>query len=309
MKSKRMPVQVGHGRKAHNAKRSETTAFYLFMSPWLVGMLFLFAVPLVWTLALSFTNWNLIQPPQWVGFGNYISLLFAPGSSFWPALGNTAYYAVILVPLNLMLSIGIAVLLDQPIVLRRFFRTVFYLPSTIPIVAVVMLWSWLLAPSGLLNSFLGVLGINGPAWLVDPAWVKNGLIIMGVWQLGGGVILFLAALQGIPRYFYEATMIDGAGPWRRFRSITLPMISPIILFNLITGIIAALQVFAQVFIITQDKNPGAVMLVPLVYSTAFQFSQMGPASAISVLFVLIILGLTIAIFRLSRRWVYYESEV
>lgn len=287
----------------------ETAAFYLFMSPWLVGMTFLFAIPIVWTLVLSFMKWNLIQAPVWVGIDNYVRLLFQPGSSFWPALGNTAYYAAILVPVSLLLSIGVAVLLNQPIVLRRFFRTAFYLPSTIPIVAVVMLWSWLLAPSGLLNSFLGVFGIDGPAWLVDPAWVKNGLIIMGVWQFGGAVVLFLAALQAIPPSFYEATMLDGAGPWQRFRSITLPMISPIILFNLITGVIAALQVFAQVYIVTQDHNPGAVMLVPLVYSTAFEFNRMGDASAISVLFVLIVIALTFGIFRFSRRWVYYETEM
>lgn len=290
-------------------KRRETIAFYLFMAPWITGIVLLFAVPLAATVFLSFTDWDLFGPAKWVGFQNYVDLLFTPRSSFWAAFGNTAYYAAILVPVNLALSIGFATLLNQPIIFRRFFRTAFYLPSTIPIVAVVMLWSWLLAPSGIVNSILSVVGIDGPAWLVDPNWVKNGLIIMGVWQLGGGVVLFLAAMQGIPQYLYEAATLDGAGAWRRFRSITIPMLSPIILFNLIIGVIGTLQVFAQVYIVTQDHNPGAVMMVPLVYSNAFEFSRMGDASAIAVLFVLTILVLTMLILRWARTWVYYEGEV
>lgn len=290
-------------------KRRETIAFYLFMAPWITGIVLLFAVPLAATVFLSFTDWDLFGPAKWVGFQNYVDLLFTPRSSFWAAFGNTAYYAAILVPVNLVLSLGFATLLNQPIIFRRFFRTAFYLPSTIPIVAVVMLWSWLLAPSGIVNSILSVVGIDGPAWLVDPNWVKNGLIIMGVWQLGGGVVLFLAAMQGIPHYLYEAATLDGAGAWRRFRSITIPMLSPIILFNLIIGVIGTLQVFAQVYIVTQDHNPGAVMMVPLIYSNAFEFSRMGDSSAISVLFVLTILVLTMLILRWARTWVYYEGEV
>jgi len=290
-------------------RRRESVAFYAFMSPALIGIIFLFAVPLVATLYLSFTSWNLIQSPRWVGVANYARLLFNPGSDFINALKNTGYYAVLLVPINLVLSLGFALLLNRVKVLARFFRTAFYLPSTIPIVAVVMLWSWLLAPSGLLNQGLSVFGIHGPAWLVDPNWVKDGLIIMGVWQFGGSLVLFLAAMQGIPRYFYEATELDGAGRWQQFRSITIPMLSPILLFNLITGIIGALQVFAQVYIITGGHNPGADMIVPLVYQNAFQFNRMGDASAMSVIFVLLILVITMVILATSRRWVYYEGEV
>jgi multiple sugar transport system permease protein len=287
----------------------ETVAFYVFMAPWITGMVMLFAVPLVATLVLSFTEWDLFRPATWVGLDNFEYLLFDARSDFWRAFGNTVYYAAVLVPLNLGLSLLFAVLLNQRIRFRRAFRTAFYLPSTIPIVAVVMLWSWLLAPSGLANSILSIVGIDGPAWLVDPGWIKNGLIIMGVWQLGGGVVLFLAGLQGIPRTLYDASTLDGAGPWRQFISVTVPMLSPIILFNLVTGVISALQVFSQVYIVTQGENPGATMLVPLVYSNAFQFSRMGTASAISVLFLLTIVILTAAILRWSRRWVHYESEV
>ena len=289
-------------------RRQETFAFYSFMSPWIIGMVFLFAVPLVVTLYLSFTKWNLLQPPQWVGFSNYVRLLFTPGSSFLVALGNTAYYAVLLVPINLALSLGFAVLLNSVQFLKRFFRTAFYLPSTIPIVAVVMLWSWLLAPSGLLNQALGLVGIQGPAWLVDPRWIKDGLIIMGVWQFGGSLVLFLSGMQGIPTMYYEAAELDGASSIQQFRHVTLPMLSPIVLFNLITGIIAALQVFAQVFIITGGHNSGATMIVPAVYQNAFNFYQMGDASTMSVVFVLLILILTMAILRWSRLWVHYEGD-
>ncbi|MEV0719652.1 sugar ABC transporter permease [Asanoa sp. NPDC050611] len=303
-RSRRSPV-----RRPWSNRTRETVAFYLFMLPWIVGILALYAVPLVASVVLSFTNWDLFQPPQWVGLRNYASLLTGEGSNFWLALRNTAYYAAILVPVNLALSIAFAMLLNQPIVLRRWFRTAFYLPSTIPIVAVVMLWSWLLAPSGIVNSLLSVVGVDGPAWLVDPDRVKDGLIIMGVWQLGGGVVLFLAALQGIPRYLYEATTIDGAGPWRQFRSITVPMLSPIILFNLINGIIGALQVFTQVYVVTQGHNAGALMMVPFLYENAFEFNKMGYASAIAVLLFVMIMLLTLVILRWSRRWVHYEGEV
>jgi multiple sugar transport system permease protein len=291
-----------------SASRRETLAFYAFMSPWIVGVIVFLIVPLAATFLLSFTNWDLFQPPQWTGLHNYSELLFSQASQFWLALRNTAYYAFILVPLNLVLSLAIAMLLNQPIILRRWFRTAFYLPSTVPILAVVMLWSWLLAPSGLINEVLSWFGIHGPAWLVDPGSVKNGLIIMGAWGLGGGVVLFLAGLQNIPRYLYEATMLDGAGPFRRFRSITLPMLSPIILFNLVTGIIASLQVFTQVYVIAQQsQNSGDLMLVPYLYDSAFQYQEMGYASAIATVFFIMVIALTAIILIFARRWVYYEG--
>lgn len=293
-----------------SAARKETLAFYAFMSPWIVGIIVFFGIPLLATFILSFTNWDLFQPPQWVGLHNYSDLLFGKTSQFWLVLRNTAYYAFILVPLNVLLSLGVAMLLNQPIAARRWFRTAFYLPSTIPLVAVVMLWSWLLAPSGILNEILSWFGIQGPAWLVDPGSVKNGLIIMGVWQLGGGVVLFLAGLQNIPRYLYEATMLDGAGPVRRFFAITLPMLSPIILFNFVSGIITSLQVFTQVFVISQQsENTGDLMMVPYLYSNAFQYQRMGYASAIAFVFFLIVIALTAIILKFARRWVYYEAEV
>lgn len=289
----------------NTSKRREIIAFYLFLTPWLIGFLVFYAIPLLASLGLSFTSWDMLQPAKWVGFKNYHDLLFGAGE-FWRVLGNTAYYGLILVPLHIIMSLIFAVLLNQSVVLRRWFRTAFYLPGTIPIVAVVMLWSWMLAPSGILNEMLSWVGIHGPAWFVDAAWIKNGLILMGLWSMGGGVVLFLAALQGVPRYLYEATAIEGAGSIRQFFSITIPMLSPIILFNLVNGVIGSLQIFTQEYIIAKD-NPSALMMVPYLYNEAFSFYKMGYASAIAWLFFIVIMLLTLLVLRWSKSWVYYEG--
>jgi multiple sugar transport system permease protein len=288
-------------------KAKETLAFYLFLTPWGIGFIVFLMGPLLASLVLSFTNWDLLQPAQWVGLANYKRVLFGP-SQFWLAMGNTAYYALILVPLSIVVALILAVLLNQNIILRRFFRTVFYLPATLPIVAVVFLWQWILAPSGILNEILGWFGIHGPAWFVDPAWIKPGLILMGVWAAGSGVVLFLAGLQGIPKYMYEASAMEGAGPIRQFLMITVPMLSPIVLFNLINGIIGALQVFTQVYIIARD-NKAAVMAVPYLYHEAFGYFKMGYASAVAWIFFIFVMALTLVVLRWSRSWVYYEGEV
>jgi multiple sugar transport system permease protein len=289
-----------------NSRRRESLAFFAFITPWLVGLIGLTLGPIFASLYLSFTDWNLFQPPHWVGLANYKTLL-TKTPLFWEALWNTAYYAVISVPLGILIALVLAVLLNQRVVLRRWFRTAFYLPSTIPVVAVVMLWSWLLAPSGLFNEFLGLFGIHGPAWLIDNAWIKPGLIIMSLWGAGGGTVLFLAGLRGIPSYLYEAAELDGARSWSKFWRITLPQLSPIILFNLINGIIGAMQVFTQVYII--GENNASTMMVPYLFKEAFQYYQMGMASAIAWLLFIIIIVLTLIILKWSSVWVYYEGEV
>lgn len=289
-----------------NSRRRESLAFFAFITPWLVGLIGLTLGPIFASLYLSFTDWNLFQPPHWVGLANYKTLL-TKTPLFWEALWNTAYYAVISVPLGILIALVLAVLLNQRVVLRRWFRTAFYLPSTIPVVAVVMLWSWLLAPSGLFNEFLGLFGIHGPAWLIDNAWIKPGLIIMSLWGAGGGTVLFLAGLQGIPSYLYEAAELGGASSWSKFWRITLPQLSPIILFNLINGIIGAMQVFTQVYII--GENNASTMMVPYLFKEAFQYYQMGMASAIAWLLFIIIIVLTLIILKWSSVWVYYEGEV
>lgn len=293
-------------RKVRYNKR-EAIGFYLFLSPWLIGFVAFLLGPIIASLLLSFTNWNMLNTPQWVGLTNYINLL-TQTPQFWQVLGNTAFYAFILVPLGIVVSLVLAVLLNQQIFIRRFFRTVFYLPATIPVVAIAMLWSWVLAPAGILNEVLKVFGINGPAWLINPVWIKPSLILVGLWSVGASVVLFLAALQGVPRYLYEASALEGASPFRQFLRITVPMISPIILFNLVNGIIGSLQVFSQTLILT-DGAPSGLMLIPYLYNQAFQFFELGFASALAWVFFIMIIILTLIILRWSRAWVYYESEV
>jgi len=292
--------------KKSKLRRQETIAFYSFISPWVVGFLVFTIGPILASLVLSFTNWDIFQAPKFVGLQNYHNLLVNT-PLFWTALGNTAYYALITVPLGIILALVLAVLLNQRLMARRWWRTAFYLPSTLPIVSVVLLWSWLLAPSGLVNEVLGWIGIHGPAWFVNPSWEKPGLILMALWGAGGGTILFLAGLQGIPQYLYEASSLDGASAWHKFFRITVPMLSPIILFNLVTGIIGAMQVFTQVYII--GANNSTLMMVPFLFQEAFQDYNMGFASAIAwVLFLLIIL-LTLVVLRWSSAWIYYEGEI
>ncbi|MCY0902945.1 MAG: sugar ABC transporter permease [Firmicutes bacterium] len=287
-------------------RRREALAFYTFTSPWILGFLIFTIGPIIASLVLSFTNWDMFQAPTWIGLQNYQNLVVNT-PLFWIALQNTAYYAFITVPLGIVIALILAVLLNQPLKLRRWFRAAFYLPSTLPTVSVVLLWSWLLAPQGLVNEALGIFGIKGPAWFVDPAWEKPGLILMALWGAGGGTVLFLAGLQGIPQYLYEAASLDGATVWNKLTHITIPMLSPIILFNLVTGIIGAMQVFTQVYIV--GTNDSTLMMVPYLFQEAFQDFNMGFASAIAWVLFLIIIVFTLLILRWSSMWVYYEGEI
>lgn len=293
-------------RRLFSSRGREAIAFYLFLTPFLVGFLVFSMGPILASLGLSFTKWNMFTPAQWVGLSNY-QYLFGSDNTFWLALWNTAYYALISIPLGIFLALTLAVLLNQRIVFRRWFRAAFYLPSTIPVVASVMLWMWLLAPAGLFNEVLAVFGIKGPAWFVDPTWFKPGLILMSLWGAGGGTVLFLAGLQGIPTYLYEASALEGASKFKQFFGITIPMLSPIILFNLVMGIIGGFQVFTQVYIV--GINNGDIMLEPYLFQTAFQNFDMGYASALAWVIFIIIIALTLVVLKWSAAWVYYEGEV
>lgn len=299
-------LQSGRKPRRISARGREAIAFYLFIAPFFIGFLVFGIGPILTSLGLSFTRWNMFTPAQWVGFSNYKYLLTSD-NTFWIALWNTLYYALISIPLGILLSLILAVMLNQRIILRRWFRAAFYLPSTIPAVAGVMLWMWLLAPAGLFNEVLSIFGIKGPAWFVDPVWFKPGLILMSLWGAGGGTVLFLAGLQGIPAYLYEASAIEGATKIRQFFTITIPMLSPIILFNLVMGIIGGFQVFTQVYIV--GINNADVMLEPYLFETAFQNFDMGYASALAWVMFLMIIALTVVVLKWSAAWVYYEGEV
>lgn len=301
-----LEIQPERRRRRLSARGREALAFYLFLTPFFIGFLVFTIGPILASLGLSFTHWNMFTPAHWVGLSNYQTLL-TNDNTFWIALWNTVYYSFISIPLGILLALVLAVLLNQRIIFRRWFRAAFYLPSTIPVVASVMLWMWLLAPAGLFNEVLAVFGIKGPAWFVDPVWFKPGLILMALWGAGGGTVLFLAGLQGIPAYLYEASALEGASKIRQFFTITIPMLSPIILFNLVMGIIGGFQVFTQVYIV--GMNNGDLMLEPYLFQTAFQNFDMGYASALAWIMFIIIIALTLVVLKWSAAWVYYEGEV
>ena len=293
-------------------RRQEAFWFYLFVSPWIIGFLVFLLGPMISSLYFSLTDWDTFTPPKWVGLDNYKRLL-TDDPIFWKALWNTFYYAAVSVPLGLVLGLWFANLLNKRIRGRKLFRPLLYLPTLVPLVATAMIFKIVLAPSGPMNDLLGLFGIEGPAWLLEEFWVKPALVLLSVWGAGSATVLLLAAMKGIPRELYEAAEVDGAGPVRQFWSITFPQLTPIILFNLVMGLIAAFQIFSQVYVITSPTRGGpnnaSTTMVLLLFDQAFSFYHMGYASAISWLLFLVILGFTIVAFRTARRWVFYETEV
>lgn len=294
--------------------KTEHRQGWLFVSPWVLGFLLLTAGPMLYSLYLSFTSASLLSPPEWIGLENYRRMAADP--LFYRSLGNTAFYAALGVPLGLLVALGLALLLNAPVRGIGFFRTLFFLPSVTNTVALSLLWLWLLNPEfGLINVALRGIGIDGPLWLQSAAWAKPALVLMSLWTAGGQAVIFLAALQGVPRELTEAAAIDGAGAGRRFFAVTLPMISPALLFNFIMGLVGALQVFTQAFVMTGGVQPGSeggpnqatLFIVLYVYKQAFQEFNMGYASALAwALFVLIAGGTALA-WRLARHRVHYES--
>lgn len=299
--------------RASAMRRREALTGYLFILPWLMGFLVFSLGPLAASLYLSFTNYNLLQPPQWVGVQNYIQMVHDP--DFWQSLHVTLYYAIVSVPLDLAVALAMAVLLNQRVRGMRIYRTIFYLPSILPPVAVSVLWNWILNPDyGILNTFLGWLGLPKPQWLVTPQWTVPAFIVMSVWGVGTWMITFLAGLQDVPQSLYEAAMLDGASSWKKFWYITLPMISPVMFFNLIMGIVGAFSYFTQAYVMGQGLGQGAgvnnagLFYVLNIYLQGFANLHMGYASALAWALVLIVLLLTLLVFKSSAIWVYYGGE-
>jgi multiple sugar transport system permease protein len=288
---------------------------YLYIGPWLIGFFLLTAGPMCASLYLSTTSWTMLAPPVQVGFSNYASIL-TDDPLFTVSLVNTLFYVVLSVPLGLGVALGLALLLDQKVKGMAFFRTAFFLPSITNMVAVAMLWLWVFNPEyGLLNSLLREIGIQGPLWLQSETWAKPSLVLMSLWGVGGTMMIFLAALQGIPGELYEAAELDGAGPLRKFLHITMPMISPAMLFNLVVGIIGTFQVFTQAFVMTGTAQPGTeggpnnatLFVVLYLFKKAFQEFRMGYASALAWVLFFLILAATIVQMRMAKRWVHYEG--
>lgn len=280
---------------------------YVFMSPAILGLLIFTLGPIVISLLLSFTDYNIITDPEWVGLANYTEMFGE--RLFWQALRVSAIYSVVSVPLGLGLALGLAVLLNHAMRGILVFRSIYYMPTVISGVGVAMLWRWLFnAEFGVINVLLGKVGIEGPAWLLDANWALPALIITSLWGIGGTTLIFLAGLQAIPQELYEAAEIDGAGIWSQFRSITLPLISNVTFFNLVLGIIGALQVFTDAFVITRGgPNHATLFLSVYLYQHAFQYLNMGYAAAIAWFMFLVVMLLTVLVFKSSPLWVYYES--
>lgn len=289
-------------------KKRDGLWFYAFISPWLIGFLSLTLGPILFSIYMSFTDWDLFQSPNFIGFGNYNNLL-TNDPIFWKSIGNTFFYALIAVPLGMSISLWIAYFLNKKLKGITFFRVLYYLPSVVPVVATSLLFVQLFAPTqGIINQILGLIGIEGPHWLLDSNWVKPALILMSLWGVGGGVVLLLAGMKGIPPELYESASIDGATSRQSFFSITFPMLTPVIFFNLVTGTIGALQTFAQVFIMTSGGPDNASqMVVPYLFQNAFRFYKMGYASAIAWILFIIIMLMTLVVFRSSSLWVHYEE--
>ncbi len=297
-------------------ERSQLYWALLFLSPWIVGFIVFTAGPMVWSLWLSFTDYDPLRDAgNFIGVENYVQM--AGDRRVAASLWNTAYFTLLYVPLSLGLSLLLASLLNRTGGRAAgFFRTAFYLPNVTPAVAVGTLFLLLLNnPNGLVNQTLAAVGISGPSWLNDPDWIKNGIVLMMLWSVGGTVVILFAAMRNVPQDLYEAARIDGAGAWAQFRNVTLPMISGAIFFVLIINTVASLQLFSEVYTMFYGQQQGqtaggdsALFYVIYLFRQAFEFFHMGYASAMGWLLFLVIGIITFFQFRLSKRFVYYEGE-
>lgn len=291
------------------AERQNLLKGLAFLSPWLVGFLVLMLLPVVMSFYYSLCEYSLLQPPLYIGGGNYRELM--QDGVFWQSLRNTLYFACIVIPSSLVLSLGLAMLLNVKVPGQSIFRTIIFMPSLVPIVAAAMIWMWLLnGKFGMINHFLAIFGITGPSWLENPTWTVPALAIMTLWSVGYNVVIYLAGLQDVPRELYEAAEIDGAGIWGRMRHVTLPFLSPVIFFNLIMSIIWVIQVLDIPYIMTPNGGPArsTEFIAMYLYDSGFRFLRMGYASAIAWILLLVILALTALAFWSSKRWVHYQGK-
>jgi multiple sugar transport system permease protein len=292
----------------------ETATGYALVMPWLLGFLIWTAYPIAASLYYSFTDYNVFQPPTWVGLDNYIRIL-TRDSEFWPSLRLTLLYGAISLPLGLAGALGVAMLLARDVRGTGVWRTLYYLPAVLPGVAVVLLWQWLLGTNGLFNVALSpiysLIGMERPSWFTDERFVLPGLVIMSLWGVfGANAVILLAGLKNIPTHLYEAVAIDGGGAWTKFRNVTLPMVSPTLFYTLILGIIAAVKTFEPGLFIKLNPRTSGTFLQVLIYGNAFAGgnSKMGYAAAMSWIMLVIILALTLLTFRSSAAFVFYEGE-
>ena len=283
----------------------------LFLAPWFIGFILFTFYPLAASFLYSFSEYHSRKPLVWVGLDNYKTMF--TDKLFWASLWNTLYMVIFAVPITLLTSFLCAVLLNLKVTGQSIYRVIYFLPSIVPTVASTLLWLWILNPqAGVMNTLLGHLGIDGPNWLSDPTWSKPSLILLGMWGMGSTIVIYLSGLQDVPVSLLEAAELDGANWWQRLRHITIPMVSPITLFNLITGMIFMFQYFAQAYVFRGTQGLGSPLNSTLFYSvylfqTGFQYLKIGYASAMAWVLFLIILVCTILLLRVSERFTYYAG--
>ncbi len=295
--------------------RREAASGYLFVSPWLIGFLLFTIGPMVASLIFSLTRYDIVNPPEWVGTQNYVNLFHDP--IFWQSVKVTLYFAMLSLPSSLVLGFLLAVLLNQDVPGIRVWRTLYFLPSVLSGVAVTLLWVLLFNPQiGLVNQVLETLGIKGPGWFADPNWALPSLTIMALWGVGQNMIIYLAGLQGVPVDLYDAARVDGADAWQRFIFVTLPMMSPVLFYNVVLGLIGTFNYFTQAYVasgaVSQDVGGpvrSTLFYNIYLYQNAFEFNRMGYASAMAWVLFVIVLVLTLLVFKSSYLWVYYEGEL
>jgi multiple sugar transport system permease protein len=288
----------------------ETRAGWIAVSPWVIGFLIFTFGPLIASLYFSFTSYDMLRAPRWVGIQNYQRLL-TDDPLLIRALRNTVVYTLMHVPLHVASALGVALLLNEARQMKGFFRTAFYLPSMTPAVATAYLWILILNPNdGLVNRVLRFLHLPAPGWTTDPDWTKATIVISQIWMFGGAMIIYLAALKGVPQDLYEAAKLDGASAWQRFRGVTLPMISGATFFIATISAISSLNVFTQGYVMFDSRGGpenSALFVVMYLFRRAFENFQMGYAAAIAWILFVIIVAVTFVQFRFSKRWVYYEA--
>jgi multiple sugar transport system permease protein len=291
--------------------RRENRAGFLFALPWLIGLVVFLIGPIIASVLLSFTNWNLISPARWVGIENYRDMIH--DRAFWQSIKVTLFYASLSVPLYLTLGLALAILLNQRVRGMYAFRTILFMPTVLSGVAVAVLWVSLLNPDlGVVNQVLRAIGIDEPPrWLLSPSWAVPAIVLMGLWGLGGGAIIYLAGLQNIPPALYQAARVDGANAWQIFRHITLPLLTPTLLFTLLIGLIEAFQVFDTAFVLggSRGGTRGSLLFYVLnLWNEGFRNGRFGYASALAWVLVIVAAIVILLVFKTSSRWVYYESE-
>jgi multiple sugar transport system permease protein len=303
-------ISIAKKRRRLTLSHREAVWAYALISPWLIGFIVFTAGPMIASLYFSLTEYDVINPPRFIGLANWRSM-FAEDPLFWHSLKVTLMYAVAALPLGLVLGLALALLLNAEVPGLMFWRTIYYMPSVVSGVAVAVLWSYVFNPRfGILNWLLSLVGIKGPGWLSSTDWALPAMIIMSLWGVGGGMITYLAGLQGIPTALYEAATIDGATKWQRFWRITLPLITPVIFYNLVTGIIGAFQYFTAAYVMTNGGPANATLFYNLyLYRNTFRYGRLGFGSAMAWFLLFAVLVMTLLIFRSSAVWVYYEGEL